>query len=307
MYYLRLPYIQKLLVILIAWIILCTIYYFFFMRERLRNEEIQKVDMNLDRCLSNRLEPAPLEIIDETGNFSIRLNGNIHCKWKSFQPEFYCQDKFKQNFSQLKQYLENHFDKALRINGNYSKDEFNKAELGDLGYTRAEELRQYLIDSMGFRIEMINIGTSVVETPDLIVLDNMLYRPFSLAIEDVISFTGNSDLTYVQPIYFDFNFSSLIPSDSLVNYLGNIASKYKNKKNYVMTITGHTDYVGKNEYNMKLGINRAKFIDSLIREKFNFHNTLCRSEGEENPKYDNETEQGRRMNRRVDLQIEKTE
>ncbi|HMZ24904.1 MAG TPA: OmpA family protein, partial [Saprospiraceae bacterium] len=293
--------------LLAGWVLLCTIYYFIFMQERLEHEIIKKIDVDMDRCLTHRLEPAPLEIVDETGGYSIKLRGNIHCKWKSAKPEFYCRDQFRSNFTNLKHYLEDHPDKALRINGNYSKEEYNQTELGDLGYTRAEVLRQYLIDSMGYRIEMINIGTGVKETNDLIVLDKMLYRPYVLTIEDIITFTANSDLEYVQPIYFDFDFRSLIPSDSLLNYLGNIASKYKNKKSYLLTITGHTDYMGSNEYNMKLGMDRAKFIEALIQEKFNYQNTVCRSEGEENPKYDNSTSQGRRMNRRVDLQIEKTE
>lgn len=71
-------------------------------------------------------------------------------------------------------------------------------------------------------------------------------------------------------------------------------------------ISGHTDNVGKEENNQKLSENRAKAVaEYLIKKGLQKENIKFVGYGSSKPIADNETEQGREQNRRVELFIKK--
>ena len=69
-------------------------------------------------------------------------------------------------------------------------------------------------------------------------------------------------------------------------------------------ITGHTDNVGKPDYNLKLSLQRAEAVrDYLISLGADPQKFQVSGAGETKPIADNSTEDGRANNRRVEVEV----
>ena len=68
-------------------------------------------------------------------------------------------------------------------------------------------------------------------------------------------------------------------------------------------IQGHTDNVGEAEYNQKLSENRAKVVADYISPNLQSNRISYSGYGDKNPIASNDTAEGRRRNRRVDIII----
>jgi len=101
-------------------------------------------------------------------------------------------------------------------------------------------------------------------------------------------------------IFFDFNSAELKEEskpelDRLVNFL-------KKNPKLRITLAGHTDIVGTEEYNQKLSERRAKAVaDYLIRKGINPSRINVVGYGSKKPIAPNDTEEGRAKNRRVEV------
>jgi OOP family OmpA-OmpF porin len=75
--------------------------------------------------------------------------------------------------------------------------------------------------------------------------------------------------------------------------------KYPDTK---IAIEGHTDSIGSNEYNQKLSERRANSVKNYIIDNFGIDAKRLRAEGfgETRPIADNNTDEGRQRNRRVE-------
>lgn len=74
----------------------------------------------------------------------------------------------------------------------------------------------------------------------------------------------------------------------------------------VLEVGGHTDNVGGDASNQTLSDNRAKAVkDTLVRFGVNANGLQTRGYGETQPKFDNNTEQGKFLNRRIQYSIVK--
>ncbi len=73
-----------------------------------------------------------------------------------------------------------------------------------------------------------------------------------------------------------------------------------------IVVTGHTDSTGADEKNMELGRKRAEmYRDILVENGIDAGRIECRSAGCGKPVADNSTEEGRRQNRRVSIELTK--
>ncbi len=72
-----------------------------------------------------------------------------------------------------------------------------------------------------------------------------------------------------------------------------------------LTIVGHTDSTGSEAYNQSLSERRARSVeDYLLRKKVAPQRLAAVGRGESQPRADNRTAAGRKLNRRVDIVIE---
>jgi OOP family OmpA-OmpF porin len=80
-----------------------------------------------------------------------------------------------------------------------------------------------------------------------------------------------------------------------------VLQKHPGKK---VTIEGHTDAIGSDAYNEKLGMRRANSVKNYLVDKGIAGDTLTtESYGETQPVADNKTKEGRAMNRRVEFKV----
>jgi outer membrane protein OmpA-like peptidoglycan-associated protein len=100
--------------------------------------------------------------------------------------------------------------------------------------------------------------------------------------------------------YFEFN-SVIIKPDS-EKTLRKVAKNLKSNAKYFIEVDGHTDSKGSEDYNQKLSERRAgSVMRFLVRNGVNPRRIRAKGFGELNPIDDNETEEGRSRNRRVEI------
>lgn len=106
----------------------------------------------------------------------------------------------------------------------------------------------------------------------------------------------------INNIFFDFNESKLKPESYLeLDRLFNFLNEYQEIS---VEISGHTDNVGSEEYNITLSQERANAVkDYLVSKGIISNRIISRGYGESNPVGTNDTDEGRQLNRRVEFKI----
>jgi OOP family OmpA-OmpF porin len=108
--------------------------------------------------------------------------------------------------------------------------------------------------------------------------------------------------TYQTDTLFDFDKSVIKPEGKQV--LDELVTKLKTIKLEVIIVVGHTDSIGTDAYNMKLGGRRADAVQAyLISKGVEKSRVYVESKGEKQPVADNKTAAGRAKNRRVEVEV----
>ncbi len=116
---------------------------------------------------------------------------------------------------------------------------------------------------------------------------------------------------YAFTVEFDFNLFNIRPEEE--RKLDSAAVLLEMYPNSTVVISGHTDSVGTNMYNIRLGYNRAKEVSDYVgtwlrRQNVRLKNDIeIRTYGEAEPIAPNRTEEGRQRNRRVEIAIVRNE
>jgi len=103
-------------------------------------------------------------------------------------------------------------------------------------------------------------------------------------------------------VYFDTNkYNINAKSSETLNKLAGIFKEYPNTN---ILVEGHTDNTGADDYNMTLSKQRAQSVTTYLSGKGVSSGRFTTNwYGENQPKYDNNTVEGRAKNRRVELAI----
>lgn len=111
-------------------------------------------------------------------------------------------------------------------------------------------------------------------------------------------------VTFQAETLFDFDKSVIKPEgrkilDGFLTSLNGSQAKYD-----TVIVIGHTDSIGSDEYNMRLGLRRAEAVKAyLISKGINSQSIRTSSRGEREPVADNRTAEGRAKNRRVVIEV----
>lgn len=101
-------------------------------------------------------------------------------------------------------------------------------------------------------------------------------------------------------VTFAFDSSDLRPGAQ--SELNSVAVTLRDNPNMRVNIEGHTDYIGSNEYNLALSQRRADSVRSyLMSQGVSGDRMRTMGYGEDRPVASNETDEGRAMNRRVEI------
>jgi peptidoglycan-associated lipoprotein len=105
-----------------------------------------------------------------------------------------------------------------------------------------------------------------------------------------------------EDVHFDFDRYNLRPE--ALKILDDATARLQSNPDLRVTIEGHCDSIGTNEYNLALGERRANVVrDYLVSRGIAAARLRSVSYGEERPIADNTTAQGRAMNRRAHLMV----
>ncbi|MEP7267057.1 MAG: OmpA family protein [Saprospiraceae bacterium] len=103
-------------------------------------------------------------------------------------------------------------------------------------------------------------------------------------------------------IYFEFDDFNLLPES--YQELNRLLKLLMDKPELKVVITGHTDWIGSYDYNLKLSKRRAQAVsDFLIRHYVIPSRLISKGMGYDKPMASNENESGRQLNRRVVFSI----
>jgi outer membrane protein OmpA-like peptidoglycan-associated protein len=106
----------------------------------------------------------------------------------------------------------------------------------------------------------------------------------------------------IEQIQFKFN-SSIIP-DEFKELISGIAIIMSTDKKLKIQLDGHTDNIGRKEYNLYLSRLRAESVRNfLISKGIDSARISLSYYGMDKPMADNTTEQGRYLNRRVEMKL----
>jgi flagellar motor protein MotB len=111
-----------------------------------------------------------------------------------------------------------------------------------------------------------------------------------------------SDIVTLNNVFFDVNQYHILPESNFE--LDKIADFLKNQPKIKATVTGHTDSTGDELFNQKLSEKRASaVVDALIKRGINPERLNYKGFGMSRPVASNDTEDGRAMNRRTELEL----
>jgi OOP family OmpA-OmpF porin len=103
-------------------------------------------------------------------------------------------------------------------------------------------------------------------------------------------------------VHFEFNKARLMLDSQTV--LDKVAESLSNEPDVNIIIMGHTDSVGSDAYNLKLSQSRAESVVRYLTGKgISESRQKATGYGESKPVADNNTDEGRERNRRVELQV----
>ena len=187
-------------------------------------------------------------------------------------------------------------NEILQIKGFDFEDETNSTGSSSLGLARALKVR-----------ELFSLGDDKVRVIKGRKGDDCRKEE----MYNLIAFNAlKSDAKVIETddetlIYFPFNSTNKLSDVEVEGYLDKVAARVKQSGERVQ-LTGHTDNVGDDASNLRLGQRRADVIKNyLVSKGVSASKIISRSQGEASPISSNDNERGRANNRRTQLQIVK--
>jgi type IX secretion system PorP/SprF family membrane protein len=105
-------------------------------------------------------------------------------------------------------------------------------------------------------------------------------------------------------LHFNFEFNSSTLDKETTDYLDELAQALTDNPELKIKLVGHTDNVGSEKFNQRLSINRAQALKNYLVEKgVDSERVTADGKGMKEPLNNNETDEDRAKNRRVELTI----
>lgn len=181
---------------------------------------------------------------------------------------------------------------------------YRPSESEDLAKKRAENLKQLLVN-LGVAAEQISTSTckdnEKLLTPAFFEINagnnsNEKNNIASSTTESVLNFN-------IADENFASNSTKFQPGANFIKQANELKKYVVSHPKVSITITGHTDNVGADEVNMRLGMLRAQAVKTYLNNMGINVTINTASKGESEPIMSNDTEAGRAKNRRVTCRV----
>lgn len=211
-------------------------------------------------------------------------------------------------------WLNRHPDAGLTLTGSYrlSEEGSTSGFFENLGLARAATMRQLLVDR-GVAEDRIGLDFQALT-------DEAMTRPIHFnstggADRAGVDQAGNAiasaptanAFTFTNMNFsganFDRNSDEFRPNPTFEVYADSLKTYFNLHPDKSLTITGHTDALSSDAYNLDLGRRRAQAVRKYLEQRGVKTTYKIASAGEREPIATNDTEEGRAKNRRVNLSI----
>lgn len=193
---------------------------------------------------------------------------------------------------------------GLLLQGDYDRSHrlcCNAGRNSDIRYLAAKSADGSVMMSMvTFRAQL---GMGTVALVDVVTTDvmetGMDHRP--LSSEEMGSGIEQHGKVAIQNILFDVNSSEILPESA--EALEAISDLMNERENLQLLVVGHTDNTGDFDYNLGLSMERATSVVEYLNREFGIPESRLQAAGAGMmaPITTNRTEEGRALNRRVEL------
>jgi OOP family OmpA-OmpF porin len=220
-------------------------------------------------------------------------------------------DSVNSGIDKLKLFFEKNPNQKLMITGYATSDEKNTSAFPNLGFARANDLKNYFI-SKGFPASKFDLNGEIKDkwsTSGDTLLGPADFKIITLEENKTAPETDWNSLKEkinANPLVLYFNTGqaeiNLTAEErqkvaDLVHYLDNVEGSKLNT-------VGHTDNAGKRDINIKLGLERANFAkEYLVKNGVATDRIDTSSKGPDEPIADNATAEGKAKNRRTVVTI----
>jgi OOP family OmpA-OmpF porin len=198
-------------------------------------------------------------------------------------------------------YLKGSNKKSLEITSLYRPSETDPVSyFENIGLARADYIRKELV-RRGISEDRIDLDYGFSDTEEL-------NDPLDFEIFPTVESAGRLSYTLTNMTFSDANFEFdsdvFKPGAALRSYLDTVKVFLESNPDNKIIITGHTDRIGKVNYNYTLGIRRAENARTYLKDKIGISVPIeVNSQGEKEPIATNSTTEGRQKNRRVNFMI----
>lgn len=217
------------------------------------------------------------------------------------------------NLELLKKHMSDNPNKRLTVTGKYLSSEEYTGSFPNLGFARANEIKQFLINK-GFNTEQIDLSGLLDDevSPDD---NNILFSvsDFSVKTLDTSALKQEKETLKtlkktinVEPLVLNFksNQAKIDLTEAQRNKVLDIVTYVGKTPNAIVQVVGHTDSSGDEDANKKLGLQRAQLAAHYLQDNgLNADDMHVSSMGEVQPVADNNTEAGKAKNRRTEVSV----
>ena len=197
--------------------------------------------------------------------------------------------------------------RQLELTGLYYESEAAPAGYDNLGFARAEAVAGLLGDELP--AAQLRLRARALEDDStarnrrfeaLVAEWKEEEKPAAEQPEEKAEVEQLADRTIIR---FPYNSDQMVADAVIDDYLDRLLRRLADSGERVQ-LTGHTDNSGTPDYNLRLGQQRAEAIRALLISKGLAANRIATAtKGQTQPVDSNDTEEGRRNNRRVELRI----
>lgn len=202
----------------------------------------------------------------------------------------------------LAAYLQQYPDKNLTITSFYrvSESEIQPGFYENIGVARAAEIRKELM-KRGIEEQRVSLDHGLSE-------DEALQEPLLFELYVTPEEFAKVQFSFTNMTFSDANFAfdsdEFRPGEPFLLYADSVKIYLDRNEEEKLTIIGHTDNIGQEQYNYNLGMRRAKSAREYFRELGVVADIEVDSKGETVPVAANDSAEGRQKNRRVNFVLE---
>lgn len=213
-------------------------------------------------------------------------------------------DNNKKFINKLAKHLKAHPNEQLTITGRLTTSEKGVAAgmFENLGIARATAIREELV-KLGVKNSIVPAYKLAEDLSEPLSFTSATVKTDEPVVDPAFVFS-NMDFS---EIHFEPNSFVFKPNEAFNHYADSVKNYFVEHPNKVLTVTGHTDTKGSEQYNMELGLKRAKAVRQYLMNTIGINGKRIKtaSKGESAPAFlPADTEENQVKNRRVNIKIE---